>query len=89
MQQNVPIRASDHMIPVGVDEVAARKEPTAQPKKPIIRVRWLVKRSANNPQGREKIPKATYMGNPSARTSLRLIPSDNVNGMASAGKAIS
>jgi len=30
-----------------------------------------------------------YMGNPSSRTSLRLMFNDSVSGMASAGKAIS
>jgi|GEM_PF-5389257 len=88
-QANAPISASDPMIPEGVDEKAVRKEPAAQPKKPIARASRLPKRSAKNPQGRAHRPNRRYMGNPSARTSSRLMFSDSVSGMASAGKAIS
>ena len=42
MQEKIPIAASDHTIPVGVDDRAVRKEPAAQPKKPIMRARRLL-----------------------------------------------
>jgi len=43
MQEKIPTTASDHRIPVGVDDRAVRKEPAAQPKKPIMRASRLLK----------------------------------------------
>jgi len=43
MQEKRPTTASDHMMPSGVDDRAVRKEPAAQPKKPIMRASRLLK----------------------------------------------
>ena len=89
MQENTPTTAREPMISAGVEESDVITAPAAVPKKEMMRAVRLLTRSAKIPQGRAKSPNMRYIGNPSARTSLRSIRRESVSEIASTGKAIS